>query len=345
MGAFRLLTHAILIVMKLLIVTTDKPTLFWGSLDDKLSEIKRALNFTQNKSEDWEVEIIYKDLVPEVKNGRITHSWFDSISYPLFKQGNHFVALHMSEVQKDKWGIKPGLRGSNQRDSDLVGDMYFWSDEATQRSFGQSQFVQTCLHECSHELANTIEGHGEDKTHEYHGRYSDISGIFETYDVSRWQPKYQLQVKIIDILRRIVNLLLLQTRKFDFFTVQYPVSQPYGVKNPAWYPITKHHIGTDFATPVGTPIIAPADCEVVRSDRSDTLGYWCEIKLAGKYYSFMHLKSEAVLGKRKKGWVIAFTGNTGFTTNPHCHIEGWNRPRDLTIINENNYKNYTFNIR
>ena len=335
--------------MKLLIVTTDEATMHWGTLADKLQEVENALNTTQGKTEDWEVEIIYRPLKPEINNGRISHAWFDEISYPLFKQGNHFIAIHMSEEQKKEWGIKRTLLGSNIRDKDFVGEMYLWADESTQsrKRPGLNQFVQTLLHECSHELANTTDT-VEDKTHEYHDENKDIKGIFESYDISTWQPKYQLQQKSVSILMLLVKLLLqklsLIKEKIYFFTDDFPVSQEYGVRNAAWYPITKHHIGTDYATPVGTPIIAPTECTVVRSETSSVIGNWCEVQIGDKYYCFMHLKSKTLKGLRKKGWVIGFTGNTGFTTAPHCHIEGWTEPRNLSIINEENYQDYTFNI-
>lgn len=327
--------------MKLLIVTTDKETVYWNSLPDKLKKVKNALDSMEGNVEPWEVEVLYKDVVPEVKSGRVTHDWFNGISYPLFRQGNHLVALHMSENQKKKWKIKPTLRGSNQRDTDFVGEMYFWADENTRRGM-LSQFVQTLLHECSHEIANSTGV--PDNTHEYHNQKPDISRIFPSYNMAHWQPEYQAGMKKVSFLQKLLQQLLGAQKKPVFFWQDYPVSQEYGVRNAAWYPKTKHHIGTDYATPEGTPIIAPKDCEVVRSELSSVLGNWCEVKMGDNYYCFMHLRTRALLGQRKEGWVIGFTGNTGFTTAPHCHIEGWTVPRNLKIINESNYKKYTFNV-
>ncbi len=323
--------------MKYLIITTDKNTLAWKSLPSKLKAIKAALDKTKNAT--WEVEIIYRDLTPKVVNGRVDNEWFDGISHPLFKQGNHFVAIHFGLTQRDKFGIKPTLRGSNINDSDWVGEMYFWSDEHTERK-GLSQFIQTSLHEASHELARTT--HVLDKTHDYHAKNPDISGIFSTYDMSKWQPTYIASQKAtVSWLQSILSLL--KPKPVTLFN--FPISQAYGVKNAAWYPKTKHHIGTDFAVPEGTPIVAPFDCEVISSAVSVQLGNYCGVKVGNKYYYCMHLQHKATLGTRKKGQIIGFTGNTGFSTNPHLHVEGWHGLRDISKINETNFRQLTFEVK
>jgi len=325
--------------MKLLIVTTSKETLDWKSLSNKLKAIKDGLNRTRNA--DWEVEILYKELTPEIKDGRITHAWFDGISIPLFQQGNHFICLHMSDKQRKAWKIKPSLRGSNQRDSDLRGEMYVWADENTQRGTTRTnQFIQSILHECSHEIANATEV--PDKTHEYHDKNTNIAGIFDSYDLKTWKPKYEAYQKAeISSLQALIAKLTPVSKPL----FPYRISQAYGVRNDAWYPRTKHHIGTDFAVPEGTPILAPWDCEVTQSLFSTQLGNYCEVKYGGKYYYFMHLKSKAYPGIKKKGWVMCISGNTGFSTAPHLHIECWTIPRDITKLNESNYKQFTSPIK
>ena len=321
--------------MKLLIVTTSKYTLRWKKLSSYIKQIKSALNKTPNAT--WEVEIVYRDIVPEVENGRITHEWFNQLSYPLFRQGNQFIVLHMSQRQKNEWGIKPSLRGSNQVDRDFVGESYIWSDQFTKRD-GEIQFIQTTLHEMSHELARSTGT--PDETHPYHRENPDIKDIFYRYDMAKWQPVYTQGMKVVENLKAKIKSLLLRSSP-KFFLREYPVSQGYGVENRAWYKQTGHHIGVDLATPVGTPIIAPELCLVSDSGFSNELGYWCEVKVNKKYYYFMHLKSKVHLGGRNKNWVIGFTGNTGFSTNPHCHIEIWDRKRDVSILSPTNFDLYT----
>lgn len=325
--------------MKLLIVTTDATLLKWKSLDEKKAAILAVLNTTKNAT--WEIEIIYRDLTPEVIGGRITYDWFDHFSYPLFRQGNHIVGLHMSLDQQKKWKIQRSLRGSNQRDKDFVGEFYFFSDEKSKRE-GLSQFIQTCLHEISHELAHTTDC-PKDLTHEYHGTHPDISGIFPSYDLATWQPVYQKQLTLIEQLKQLIASFT-KPQKPKFFMDDYPISQAYGVPNAAWYPKTGHHIGTDIATPENTPILAPWPCEVTRVGYSATMGNWCEVYNGEEYYYFLHLKAKPVLGQRQKGWVIAFTGKTGNVTGPHLHLEGWYNKRNIDAINKDNWQDLTFKV-
>ena len=94
--------------MKIILLSTDKSILKWKSLPKKLAYIKKVL--TQTKNAKWEVEVQYKNIVPRVTKGRIDQKWYDSISYPEFRKGYKFVAIHMSYDQKLNWGIQPTLR-------------------------------------------------------------------------------------------------------------------------------------------------------------------------------------------------------------------------------------------
>lgn len=110
------------------------------------------------------------------------------------------------------------------------------------------------------------------------------------------------------------------------------------------------HGGTDFATPVGVPVIAPDDGMIVHSDwawnlpggSNDWASRWYLLKPSvgntsggggiitilrndvGSHWVFAHLSSndEAPKGKRvRAGDIIGKTGNTGTSTAPHIHVE------------------------
>ena len=123
----------------------------------------------------------------------------------------------------------------------------------------------------------------------------------------------------------------------------FPVSQEYGVYDPKHYQKTKHHLGVDYATPIGTPIFAPCDGTVVALPKNADLGNWCEFRGGGYYFYFMHLQKGVVNKEVKQGDTIAFSGNTGLSTGAHVHIEAWHKSRNLAFVTENNYKNYTIN--
>lgn len=108
----------------------------------------------------------------------------------------------------------------------------------------------------------------------------------------------------------------------DFKT--YNTTNPFGAVDPVFYPATHHHIGSDFKVPVGTPILAPEDGEVLKvlfnAARGNTAVY--EFHHGGDWgIEFCHLKELPPLGKFKRGDVIAYSGNTGSaTTAPHLHV-------------------------
>jgi murein DD-endopeptidase MepM/ murein hydrolase activator NlpD len=87
------------------------------------------------------------------------------------------------------------------------------------------------------------------------------------------------------------------------------------------------HSGMDFKAPVGTPITAPFDGTVTRSNwRWKYNGNCLEIKSArGTTARFLHLSGLAdgiTEGARvRKGQKIALSGNTGRSSAPHLHYE------------------------
>lgn len=86
------------------------------------------------------------------------------------------------------------------------------------------------------------------------------------------------------------------------------------------------HRGVDFAMPVGTPVLAVADGEVIVSKNGDGAGNYVAIRHGRQYTTrYMHLKKLLVKSgqKVKRGDRIALSGNTGRSTGPHLHYEIW----------------------
>ncbi|MCK8539134.1 murein DD-endopeptidase MepM [Yersinia ruckeri] len=86
------------------------------------------------------------------------------------------------------------------------------------------------------------------------------------------------------------------------------------------------HKGVDFAMPVGTPVLAVGDGEVVIAKYDGAAGNYIAIRHGRQYTTrFMHLKKLLVKPgqKVKRGDRIALSGNTGRSTGPHLHYEFW----------------------
>ncbi|WP_380177626.1 murein DD-endopeptidase MepM [Kalamiella sp. sgz302252] len=86
------------------------------------------------------------------------------------------------------------------------------------------------------------------------------------------------------------------------------------------------HKGVDFAIPLGTPVLAVGDGEVIVAKRSGGAGNYVAIRHGRQYMTrYMHMKKLLVKPgeKVKRGERIGLTGNTGRSTGPHLHFEVW----------------------
>jgi len=87
---------------------------------------------------------------------------------------------------------------------------------------------------------------------------------------------------------------------------------------------TSPHNGTDFATPIGTKVIAPGDGIVSLVTDHRFAGKYVVVEHGNKYRTrYLHLSKALVhKGQRvSRGQVIALSGNTGRITGPHLHYE------------------------
>ena len=331
--------------MKFLILTTDDRTLNWCSLPKKIEEIQKAL------TDIWEIEIIPFYGKVHIDGDRVDREWLGRLSKSYFDEGYDVIALHMSLQQKKDWKIKPTLNGANPNRKNEVGDFYFWSDERTKHfRGGGSQFVQTCLHEFAHEYYDQTKI--KDATHSYHEAFPDIKGLFKTFDWSKYQPKRRALRRIKNLLTSVVILLELLVARKKSTGLLHPVkdyeesiSQAYGIANLNFYPSTGHHIGTDYACPVGTPVVAPFDGEVTSAGYSSSLGNHCffTYKYLESVYvvRMMHLSKVPRIGNYKQGILIEKSGATGNVTGPHLHIDIWLNEVRLDLINGENWDTMT----
>ena len=86
------------------------------------------------------------------------------------------------------------------------------------------------------------------------------------------------------------------------------------------------HRGTDFAAPIGTPIISTANGTVIESARRGGNGNYVKVKHNGTYTTqYLHMKKRKVkVGEYvKQGDVIGWVGMTGNTSGPHVCYRFW----------------------
>ena len=104
------------------------------------------------------------------------------------------------------------------------------------------------------------------------------------------------------------------------------LSSSFGMRKHPISGFTKMHQGTDFAAPMGTPIMASGTGTVTRAKWCGGGGNCIKIKHNSTYDTiYAHMKSFAKgikVGKKvRQGQIIGFVGSTGMSTGPHLHYE------------------------
>ncbi len=120
-------------------------------------------------------------------------------------------------------------------------------------------------------------------------------------------------------------------------------------EHPEWYmPAFPGHEGVDWGIPVGTPIYAVADGEVIFINQNPTAspyGIYVHLKHQGGQYEtiYAHL-SQVMVGVNARvsaGDMIALSGHTGHSTGPHLHFTL--KKRDATVNGETDYQKNVVN--
>ncbi len=94
------------------------------------------------------------------------------------------------------------------------------------------------------------------------------------------------------------------------------------------------HLGTDFAAPYGTPIMAVAEGTVLEATRRGGNGNFVKIRHDGIYQTqYLHMSSFAKgihpgahVGQ---GQTIGYVGATGLATGPHCCFRFWKNNKEV----------------
>jgi len=104
------------------------------------------------------------------------------------------------------------------------------------------------------------------------------------------------------------------------------LSSPFGMRKHPIQGFNKMHTGTDFAAPMGTPIMASGSGTITRAKWCGGGGNCIKIKHNSTYETvYAHMKSFAKgmkVGKKvRQGQIIGYVGSTGMSTGPHLHYE------------------------
>ena len=105
---------------------------------------------------------------------------------------------------------------------------------------------------------------------------------------------------------------------------KYRITSPFGRRTSPTTGASTNHNGIDIATPMRTPILAPADGTIgyVVTNDAGGLQVAIDIKDLDLRVGFAHLDEATVRNGQlvHKGDIIAYTGNSGRSTGPHLHL-------------------------
>ena len=104
------------------------------------------------------------------------------------------------------------------------------------------------------------------------------------------------------------------------------LSSPFGMRKHPIDGFTKMHRGTDFAAPMGTPIMASGDGVIKKAGWCGGGGNCVVIRHNSTYQTVYAHMSKFAKGIRsgvrvKQGQTIGYVGSTGKSTGPHLHYE------------------------
>ena len=104
------------------------------------------------------------------------------------------------------------------------------------------------------------------------------------------------------------------------------LSSPFGMRKHPIDGFNKMHRGTDFAAPMGTPIMASGDGVIMKAGWCGGGGNCVKIKHNSVYQTiYAHMSKFANRVKSgvrvKQGQIIGYVGSTGKSTGPHLHYE------------------------
>lgn len=104
----------------------------------------------------------------------------------------------------------------------------------------------------------------------------------------------------------------------------YGISYPFGTVDTRY--AIGYHTGDDYTAPIGKPVVAVLDGEIVwANDQGGAYGRWVGLRANGRDYVYCHLDAihvGATTGARvKAGQILGFVGATGNAQVPHLHFE------------------------
>tara|TARA_Y100000815_G_scaffold250790_1_gene253809 strand:+ start:1533 stop:2840 length:1308 start_codon:yes stop_codon:yes gene_type:complete len=168
--------------------------------------------------------------------------------------------------------------------------------------------------------------------------YAGVHNVKAAYFEHNGDSLYAFQFKT-DSIKNIIDYFNEDAKNLRRAFLKMPVkfgrlSSRYNLKRRiAYYGYKiRPHKGTDFAAPIGTPIMATANGTVVESTRRGGNGKYVKIRHNATYSTqYLHMKAQNVKKGQfvKQGDIIGWVGMTGNTGGPHVCYRFWKNGKQV----------------
>ena len=168
--------------------------------------------------------------------------------------------------------------------------------------------------------------------------YAGVHNVKAAYFEHNGDSLYAFQFKT-DSIKNIVDYFNEDAKNLRRAFLKMPVkfgrlSSRYNLnRRIAYYGYkVRPHKGTDFAAPVGTPIMATANGTVIESTRRGGNGKYVKIRHNATYSTqYLHMKAQNVKKGQyvKQGDIIGWVGMTGNTGGPHVCYRFWKNGKQV----------------
>ena len=170
---------------------------------------------------------------------------------------------------------------------------------------------------------------GEDLAYQYTTR-----GKFEAVKLTdgNWKAYFFPEGIASSVEQTLTSPLRVKLQRPVPAVIELNVDNPFGA-DPGMYASLGYlgHPGIDYLCPVGTPVSVCDDGVVEHADEAGTAGIMVKVRHEHGVTRYLHLSQVMVVfGEQvRRGRVIGLSGNTGFSTGPHLHLDYFPDGADL----------------
>jgi murein DD-endopeptidase MepM/ murein hydrolase activator NlpD len=196
----------------------------------------------------------------------------------------------------------------------LADDIYAWTIDFRRLQKGDrfkviytDKYIDDTIYAGVHNIKAAYFEHNGDSLYAFEFETDAIKGIIDYFN---------------EDAKNLRRAFLKAPVKFSRISSRYNLKRRiavYGYK-------VRPHKGTDFAAPIGTPIMATANGTVTESRRKGGNGKYVKIRHNDTYSTqYLHMSRQAVKKGQfvKQGDVIGYVGMTGNTGGPHVCYRFW----------------------